>query len=147
MKGYPAWFTRELIAGIFLALFVSGLVLAMNTFEMRLQWDVPWRPSGDLRIATAALHAFFSLVTLGILGALWSLHMRLEWRRKKQRASGAGLTALFVFLALSGLGIYYLSSEALALWTSLAHLAAGVFIFLVFFWHILKVSLRKDNPG
>lgn len=136
MKGYPKWFSAAFISSIFAVLFASGLLLAPTTLEIKLDWDIPWRLSPDSKIMIAALHTFFSFVSLVVIGALSSIHMRQEWKLGKNRISGATLIATLIFLSFSGLGIFYFGSEKLSAAASLSHLGVGVAFLGIYAWHI-----------
>ena len=128
-------------------LFVTGLLLAPTTLNLKLDVETPWRLEADRRIQVAALHAFFAFGSLVVLGALSSIHMRQEWRRGNNRASGLILVAIFGFLTLTGLGIYYFGDEGLSAFSSLSHLAVGVFIALIYLWHILWFKSQNKKSS
>ena len=135
MKGYPSWFTPRLISIILAILFVTGLLLAPTTLQIRLQLDFPWRLNSDYKVFTAALHSFLSLITIAMVGALSSIHMRQEWKREKNRLSGILLLGTLFFLTLTGLGIYYFGNDFLSSISSVSHLVAGIIVFLIYIWH------------
>lgn len=136
MKGYPKWFSANLITTILAILFLTGLLLAPTTLVVRLEKEIPWRLSTNSHVVAAALHVFFGFVALAVVGALSSIHMRKEWNRKRNRVSGMSLVGLFIFLSLSGLGIYYFGNETLSLLSSVSHLVVGVLIAAVYVWHL-----------
>ncbi len=145
MKGYPSWFSFYFILGIILALIVSGILLAPSTLEMRLQWQMPWRLIANQHAMVAAIHVLVGLITFGLIGALWSIHMRQEWNRKKNRFSGNLLVAIFFFLGVSGIAIYYVANEFWLFLVSITHLGAGLLIFFIYFWHSLFVDSKKTR--
>lgn len=135
MRSYPKWFFAT-INTIVATLFVSGCMLATITLDLRLEWDIPWRLDGGQRVSVAALHCLLAFVMLGILGALWSMHMRFNWRHHKHRGSGLGLVILWLLLMLTGVGIYYLGSEWAAFTASMAHLGTGLLVVFWYGWHV-----------
>lgn len=140
MKGYPRWFTVRLICVIMALLSLSGLLLAPGTFVNRLEYDI-WSLQGDARIVTVATHCLFAFLSFALLGALMPIHMRHHWRRKRQRVSGMLLVIIFVFLGLSGVGIYYLGNQMLTV-ASISHLIVGLVLAFLFIAHafVLKKS-------
>jgi uncharacterized membrane protein len=146
MKGYPKWFF-SLINGAVAVLFLSGCLLAPTTLEMRLEWDVPWRLDGAQQVVTASLHALLAFIMLGIVGAMWSVHMRFNWRHRKQRGSGLGLVILWLLLMLTGVGIYYLGDTQAALATAVLHLAVGVLVIFWYAWHVLRGRRNLRRPS
>ncbi|HEX5055095.1 MAG TPA: hypothetical protein VFX02_01215 [Gammaproteobacteria bacterium] len=137
MKGYPKWFF-SLINGAVIALFLSGCLLAPATLDLRLEWDMPWRLEGAQRVLTVSLHALLAFIVLMLVGALWSVHMRFNWRHRKQRCSGLGLAILWLFLMLTGLGIYYLGDAQASVVAAVSHMAAGVLVIFWFAWHVVR---------
>lgn len=134
MHGYPPRFYQLLIATVALLL-LSGALLAPTTLVMRLEWEVPWRLPGAARLWVVALHVFASYLLATLAGALWTGHMRLGWRLQRNRPSGMILVALWAGLAISGVGIFYLGNERLALANGVGHLILGFTAALVFFLH------------
>ena len=125
-----------------MVLFLTGLLLAPTTLVVRLEKEVPWRLSTESRVVVAGIHLLLAFIALAIVGALSSIHMRKEWNRKRNRASGITLVGIFVFLSLSGIGIYYFGNETLSLLSSISHLVIGVFIAAIYVWHL---SYKKKN--
>ena len=134
MKGYPSWFVSALLGGLLLV-FVSGCLLAPTTLVMRLDAELAWRLPGAGRVLVAALHAGAGLAVIMLLGSLWTVHMRANWRRGRQRTSGAALGAMLLLLAASAVGVYYLGDDALGTAAALLHLGVGVALAVPFGWH------------
>jgi heme A synthase len=134
MRGYPKWFYKYLML-LYVALFISGLLLIPTMLEVMLSWDIPWRLSADQRILTAALHTTFGFLTFMFMGALWTIHMREGWRKNKNKKSGLGLIAILFLLLLSAIGIYYLSDDQSLTIASIIHTVLGISILLFFIQH------------
>lgn len=97
MKGYPKWFSRRFITLLMSILFLSGLFLIPTTLENQLEIQVPWRLEPSSRILVAGTHALFAFIAIALLGALWSIHMRTEWKRGTNRVSGLSLVLTFYY--------------------------------------------------
>ena len=147
MRGYPRHF-RPLLWGTLGALFVTGLLLVPSALEMRLEWELPWRPGPGFRLPVAATHALFAFVALFILGALSALHVRAGLRRRRNVIWGLTLLSSFVLLALSALGIYYFGEERTGAWASAIHLVFGLLAPLPMAAHALSSRrLQRAAPG
>lgn len=134
MKGYPSWFVSALL-GSLLLIFVSGCLLIPTTLVMRFDTDLAWRLPGAGRVLVAALHSAVGLAVIMLLGSLWTVHMRANWRRGRQRISGAALGAMMLVLAASAVGIFYLGDDALGTAAALIHLGVGLALAVPFGWH------------
>jgi hypothetical protein len=146
MNGYPAGFAR-LVHGALLLLFLSGLLLAPGALAMRLEWEVPWALGGGQRVWAAASHATASFLTLFLLGALWTVHMRAGWLRCENVPSGAALLGAFGLLAASGLALYYAGDESLGRMALILHLGAGLALPLMLAAHIVGALRAKSRCG
>jgi hypothetical protein len=137
MKGYPPHFRRVLL-WVLAACFLSGLLLVPTTLAQRAEWPVPWLPSpwpAVSRVWLAAAHAFAAFALLWFAGALWAVHMRAGWRRRRQRVSGALLVIGLGLLTLTALLLYYAGDDQLAMWAALVHMAVGLLLALPMAWH------------
>ncbi len=136
MKGYPKWFSKKLIQGLFWALCSSGFILIPSMINTRLEWDVIWKLPSQLRINIAALHALLSYLFSILLGVLFPIHIRLEWRKKRKRNTGVSILIAIAFLIISGIGIYYISNDLLSLYSSLIHASIGLILMVIFLLHL-----------
>jgi hypothetical protein len=137
MRGYPKWFPRFVIGSV-AALFVTGCLLIPTALFFRLEWDVPWRLVSGAHIAVAVVHVALAFVVLGLIGAIWSVHMRLGWRRHQSRVTGAGLVAIFISLALTGLGLFYIGeAQTWLAATSIIHMVIGIASPFFLAYHII----------
>jgi hypothetical protein len=134
MKAYPrsflAWFWSLLALVV-----VTGVVLLPGMLALRLEWDVPqgWLPSN--RVLWAAAHGLLAFLTLLLFGSLLPLHVRHGLRQRKNRGTGIALLFALPVLILSGWGIYYLSNEDVARWTSELHVLIALPISVLVGWH------------
>lgn len=124
MKTYPRGFV-PLLHAVLLALLSSGLLLAPGALHMRLEWELPWLLPSGARVWVAALHALSFFLMLGLVGALWTVHVRAGWVRRENLISGALLLLAFGLLGATGLALYYAGGERLAAWSAVVHLLVG----------------------
>ena len=136
IKGYPSQFYTLLMLTV-TALFVTGCLLLPTTLNLKLEWDVPWRISSEQHIAMAAAHATLSLLMAGIIGALWSIHMRAGWKRRRNHRTGLSLFVIMVLLGITAIGIYYLGDEQASVFSSVAHMLMGVAIPFLLVIHVV----------
>lgn len=143
MKGYPRWFLPLLVVILSLIL-ASGLLLAPTTMMMRADFAVTWRLPSDARLTIAAAHTVGGFSAMMLIGAIWGIHMRSGWRRRKQRASGLALALVLVGLCASAVAIFYVADETLGALAALLHLALGIVLVAQFGWH--WVHGRRSHP-
>lgn len=136
LKGYPKQFYTILMFTI-TALFITGCLLLPTTLNLKLEWDLSWRLSSEQYIGMAAAHATFSLLMAGIIGALWSIHMRAGWNRRRNYLTGFILLITMGLLGITAVGIYYLGDEQASVFSSAAHAVMGVAIPLILVIHIV----------
>jgi hypothetical protein len=137
MPAYPRGFLTTFWLVLAL-LFATGFVLTPGALELRLEWELPLRLPGGSRILVAAAHAFAAFASLLVIGALIPLHMRSGLRRQRSVVTGIGLLVLFGLLAISGLAIYYVSSETWSVWSSISHLGVGITLAVPLAVHVIK---------
>lgn len=125
MRGYPRGFSAALVATTG-GLLTTGLLLLPTALQMRFDRSVGWHLSGGCRIAVTALHALGAFAMMGLLGAVWAIHIRQGWKRRRNRRSGLPLTAGLVLLAVTGVGLYYLGDPLWAESTSALHTVLGL---------------------
>jgi hypothetical protein len=69
------------------------------------------------------------------LGGLLPLHVRHGLRQRKNRGTGIALLSALPVLILTGWGIYYVTNEDLARWTSELHALVALPICALVGWH------------
>ncbi len=146
MTQYPRWFLPGLLV-LLAAVLLSGLGLTPTTLAMRVELELPWRLAGGDRVWVAALHSAAAFALAAGVGALWSLHMRSGWRRKRQRVSGALLCGMLGGLAATAVGVYYIGDDRWAAAVALVHVGIGLVAVGVFVWHWARgrASIARDR--
>lgn len=90
--------------------FVSGLVIwGAQVVNARFDgvdntWRIEARP-------WVLLHGALNPFLCGFLGYLTSIHIRLGWKMRANRWSGAGMVGTFAGLVLSGMALAYVGAE------------------------------------
>ena len=137
----PTWLRSTLYASLSL-LWLSGLLwLVLHLFFAR---DTgfgtaphPWQPG------IMVVHGVLALVATFLFGWISGSHVGFNWRRGAQRVSGVVLIVLLALLALTGLGSYYLTSDAARSINSILHEGAGLLAIVPALVHWLT---RADSP-
>lgn len=147
MTQYPKSFLPTLLV-LLLAALLTGLGLTPTTLALHAEWNMPWRLAGSDRVWVAALHSAVAFGLTAMIGALWSVHMRSGWRRRKQRISGVLLGSALVLLAASAVAVYYIGDDRLAAMAAFLHLGAGLVATAVFAWHWIRgrASRQFERP-
>lgn len=90
----------------------------------------PW---GGSLLAVHGVAAYAALLVYALVG---HTHLRAGWQRPVLRAAGGGLVAAILALALTGLALYYVPSEAAREAARWLHVAAGAAMPAALAWHI-----------
>lgn len=92
-------------------------------------------------------HGVFAYAFLIIAAMLIPVHMRLGWNAARNRWSGLSLAGIGLFLAISGLLLYYASAEELRSLSSVAHWVVGIALPLLLVWHVLRGRANPSRRG
>ena len=84
------------------------------------------------------IHGIVAYAFLVIAAALFPLHVRFGWIKKRNRWSGAALLAVSFILAASGLALYYASAEGLRASASVVHWVVGIGMPLALVIHVIR---------
>jgi hypothetical protein len=84
------------------------------------------------------VHGVVAYAFLVIAAALFPLHVRFGWIKKRNRWSGATLLAVSLFLAATGLVLYYAAAEGLRGSASVAHWVVGIGMPLALVVHVIR---------
>ncbi|MCL2918869.1 hypothetical protein [Shewanella litorisediminis] len=137
LNGYPDCFFYLLIVSMTLCA-ATGFAMYPWVLEFKLEWELPMMLNGRWRLPLVSTHALSAAVLLILLGALWQVHIRAGWRKKKNHVSGLLMSLSMMLLMLTGVGLYYLSAESAQFAASLAHSGMGLSLVCVFTWHWVK---------
>jgi hypothetical protein len=129
--------SRPLKAAVYL---VFGVLLATGAGWMFAQRHVEEEAWEKVPRLLLKIHGGAAMLSLLVLGAV-SLHIKRGWRAKRNRLSGAALVAVNVFLAGSGYGLYYASSDELRDWLSRWHAWIGLGLTVIIPAHVIAGRL------
>ena len=88
--------------------------------------------------AMLILHGIIAYVLLIFVGALIPVHIKGGWLLRRNRVSGVSLGTALGVLAVTALGLYYLSNETARGWTSTVHWVLGVAALPLMLLHALR---------
>lgn len=91
-------------------------------------------------------HGVIAYAFLVVAAMLLPVHVRLGWNAGRNRKSGLILVSVALFLAITGLGLYYLSAEALRALSSTGHWVIGVALPIGLIVHVLRGKRGRPKP-
>ena len=146
MKGYPGWFPRLLFLTM-AAVFLSGCLLIPSALFFRLEWDLPWKLGGGPRNLVGAIHVAVGLFITALLGAVWSIHIRHNWKLGLNQRSGLSVVIVLILLGLTGIGSMYLGGERTAPLNSVAHILIGLAAPALLTLHVIRGRRINSKPN
>jgi len=119
---------------VFSVLLVTGaLWLYADQMKVAVDTGETWQAISANLIM---VHGGVAMITLMFLGALVPLHIRLGWRSRRNRVSGAAMASFNAALVLTACGLYYTRSTVLRPWMSMIHTGFGVCLPFLFLVHV-----------
>ena len=91
-------------------------------------------------------HGVLAYAFLVVAAMLLPVHVRLGWNAFRNRVSGLFLLFVGLFLAVTGLLLYYASAEALRSASSLAHWLIGIALPIALVIHVLRGKSSQPTP-
>lgn len=118
----------------FASLLVSGLawLVLHNYVQVEGPFGPEHHPAEPWLLRFHGVATYFFLV---LVGALLPLHIRLAWSARRNLTTGLATATAMILLAISGIGLYYLSGEKVRAWTSILHWGVGILAMAVLTWH------------
>lgn len=118
-------------------LFLDKFAVVEGEFGPEKHPALPW-----LLLAHGALAYAFLIVA----AMLVPVHMRLGWNAARNRLSGLSLAAIGLFLAITGLILYYSSAETLRDLASLSHWVVGLALPAMLVIHFVRGKASRSKP-
>lgn len=133
----PAWQRRSvyLFAGL---TWLTGVAWIIFHYFVQTTDQFGFEGPHPLQHWWLVAHAAAALIGLWLFGLLWNHHIARGWQNRWRRPSGGTLFGVIVWLAVSGCALYYIGSDRVRSWTSLAHWIAGILALLPFLLHDRK---------
>lgn len=141
-QGYPAAFAPLLI-GIALTVLLTGLALVPLLLTFQWERDIPWTPSGLMRILLTVSHVLSGFLLIALVGAVWVVHARAGWLRQERHVSGAGLLLAIMMLTITAPLLLYVSHETSLTWIATLHAVIGGLLPIILLGHIVRRKRRR----
>lgn len=125
-----------------LLLLTSGLLWLLAHYALPLPEDAARHPVEPWAMR---IHGAATMFGLAMLGSIWTTHVMPAWQRGSHRLSGGALFGLWLLLALSGYGLYYLADEGQRGLASGLHIALGVALPLGLAIHIVQAITERKR--
>lgn len=93
------------------------------------------------------VHGAATMFGLAVLGSVWSQHVLGAWGAGRHRRSGGTMAALWLALALTGYGLYYLADEAWRWAVGWGHVGLGLALPAALGAHLLAVGRWRRQPA
>lgn len=142
MRGYP----RGFLAIVWLSMItasLTGILLIPNALNLKFAMDIPTLVVDTWLEYLPMLHALFSFWLLMVVGSLWSVHMRMGWRRRKNRLTGTLLIVGFLMLFFSAIGLYYAVDDRYLNYSSAIHIMSGLVLMMIMLIHYIAALKEK----
>ena len=115
------------------ALYIAGGIVAASG----ALWLAVHDSSRRLAVACMEVHGTTAMVLLVLTGSIVGLHAMTGWRERRNRASGAILSAALVFLIATGALLYYVGDEGARHLASVTHWIVGLAAIALTVLHVL----------
>jgi hypothetical protein len=93
-----------------------------------------------------ASHGVLAYLFLVVAAMLVPVHIRLGWNAERNRRSGLAIVGLGLFLALTGLLLYYASAEGLRGLASSLHWIVGLGLPALLIVHLVRGKGSRPKP-
>jgi cyanate permease len=89
------------------------------------------------------LHGAAAMLMLVLFGSLMPFHVRVGWRRQRNRTTGTVMLAANVALIVTAFGLYYAGAERARDWASDLHIGIGFALPALLTLHVLRGRRRR----
>ena len=126
---------RWFLYAVFLLLEGSGIfwIILRYFYAKKGEFGIEYSSAQPLVLS---IHGALAMISLVVIGAIIPTHAYLAWKAKKNVTSGYGLSAILVFLIISGYLLYYVGNAEVREWTSLLHWVVGIILVPIISLHI-----------
>jgi hypothetical protein len=120
-------------------LFLSGALWLLTD---RLKQPSSGEMWSRMKTSLLMLHGAGAMVMLVLFGGLMPFHVRVGWRRKRNRTTGTVMLAANVALIVTAFGLYYAGAEPVRDWASTVHTGVGLALPALLALHIVRGRRR-----
>jgi len=125
-------------------LFISG---ALWVFTDRLKQTAAGEMWSRMSASLLMLHGAGAMVMLVLFGGLIPFHVRVGWRRNRNRMTGSLMLGANAALIVTAFGLYYAGAEPVREWASDVHIAVGLALPALLVWHVVRGRWRRHGVG
>jgi cyanate permease len=120
-------------------LFLSGALWLLTDRLKQLSSGEMW---SRMSTSLLMLHGAGAMVMLVLIGGLIPFHVRVGWRRKRNRTTGTVMLAANAALIVTAFGLYYAGAEPVRDWASTVHTGVGLAVPALLTIHIVRGRRR-----
>ena len=123
-------------------LFASG---ALWLLADRLKHTATGEMWSRMSASLLMLHGAAAMLMLVLFGSLMPFHVRVGWRRRRNRTTGTVMLAANAVLILTAFGLYYAGAERVRDWASDFHIGVGLALPALLAVHVVRG--RRHRPA
>ena len=116
-------------------LFLSGAIWLLTD---RLKHTAAGEMWSRMSASLLMLHGAAAMLMLVLFGSLMPFHVRVGWRRKRNRTTGIVMLVANAVLIATAFGLYYAGAEALRDWASNLHIGVGIALPALLAVHVVR---------
>ncbi len=121
-------------------LFVSGALWLLTD---RLKHTAAGEMWSRMSASLLMLHGAAAMLMLVLFGSLMPFHVRVGWRRKRNRTTGSVMLAANAVLIATSFGLYYAGAERVRDWASDLHIGVGLVLPALLALHVARGRRRR----
>ncbi len=123
-------------------LFLSGALWLLTDRLNQLSSGQLW---SRMSTSLLMLHGAGAMVMLVLFGGLIPFHVRVGWRRKRNRTTGTVMLAANAALVVTAFGLYYAGAEPVRNWASTVHTGVGLALPALLAVHVVRGRRRPHG--
>ena len=126
---------RRAVHWIAIGTWVTGAVWLVFKYFIRVTDDFGFEAPHPQQHWWLVAHASIAIFATWMFGVLWPGHVIRGWNSGVRRKTGGTMFGVTAWLALTGVALYYIGSDAWRDWVSILHWAVGLAALVAFLLH------------
>ncbi len=123
-------------------LFLSGAIWLLTD---RLKHTAAGEMWSRMSASLLTLHGAAAMLMLVLFGSLMPFHVRVGWRRQRNRTTGTVMLAANAALIATAFGLYYAGAETVRDWASELHIGVGLALPALLALHVVRGRRRRHR--
>ncbi len=123
-------------------LFLSGAIWLLTD---RLKHTAAGEMWSRMGASLLMLHGAAAMLMLVLFGSLMPFHVRVGWRRKRNRTTGIVMLAANAALIATAFGLYYAGAATVRDWASDLHIGIGLALPALLALHVVRGRRRRHS--